>query len=177
MPECPDNAAHCKEVPDPALECRIVQAAVRHVCEGNAEASEYLSRCEKAALCIAEPRSIAFRPLIKRSPEKHWNIKFLREPGTLIFRTEVAVGQEETINFNGNLNEDPENIYSVYYPTVARRVVEKKVSVKLPASADNTYTLNFRPLDPGIVLEKIVVNYGGYQPSYLFGNESPCKRK
>lgn len=86
-------------------------------------------------------------------------------------------GQEETINFNGNLNEDPENIYSVYYPTVARRVVEKKVSVKLPASADNTYTLNFRPLDPGIVLEKIVVDYGGYQPSYLFGNESPCKRK
>lgn len=86
-------------------------------------------------------------------------------------------GQEETINYNGNLNEDPENIYSVYYPTVARRVVEKKVSVKLPASADNTYTLNFRPLDPGIVLEKIVVDYGGYQPSYLFGNESPCKRK
>ena len=86
-------------------------------------------------------------------------------------------GQEVTINFNGNLNEDPENIYSVYYPTVARRVVEKKVSVKLPASADNTYTLNFRPLDPGIVLEKIVVDYGGYQPSYLFGNESPCKRK
>ena len=86
-------------------------------------------------------------------------------------------GQEETVNFNGNLNEEPENIYSVYYPTVARRVVEKKVSVKLPASADNTYTLNFRPLDPGIVLEKIVVDYGGYQPSYLFGNESPCKRK
>ena len=86
-------------------------------------------------------------------------------------------GQEETVNFNHNLNEDPENIYSIYYPTVARRVVEKKVRMKLPASADGTYTLNFRPQDPGIVLEKIVVDYGGYQPSYLFGAESPCKRK
>ena len=86
-------------------------------------------------------------------------------------------GQEETVNFNHNLNEDPANIYSIYYPTVARRVVEKKVRMKLPASADGTYTLNFRPQDPGIVLEKIVVDYGGYQPSYLFGNESPCKRK
>lgn len=86
-------------------------------------------------------------------------------------------GQEETVNFNHNLNEDPANIYSIYYPTVARRVVEKKVRMQLPASTDGTYTLNFRPQDPGIVLEKIVVDYGGYQPSYLFGNESPCKRK
>ena len=84
---------------------------------------------------------------------------------------------EVTVNFNSDLNEDPENIYSIYYPTVARRVVEKKVRVKLPASGDGTYTLNFRPRDPGIVLEKIVVDYGGYRPSYLFGNESPCERK
>lgn len=86
-------------------------------------------------------------------------------------------GQEETVNFNRDLNEDPENIYTVYYPTIARRVVEKQVRLKLPVSADGTYTLNFRPLDPGIVLEKIVVDYGGYQPAYLFGNESPCRRK
>lgn len=85
-------------------------------------------------------------------------------------------GQTETVNFNGNLNEDPENVYSIYYPTVARRVVEKKVRMKLPASSDGTYTLRYQPLDPGIVLEKIVVDYGGYQPSYLFGNESPCSR-
>ena len=86
-------------------------------------------------------------------------------------------GQEEAINFNHNLNEDPENIYSIYYPTVARRVVEKTVRMKLPESADGTYTLNFEPKDPGIVLEKIVVDYGGYEPSYLFGEESPCTRK
>jgi hypothetical protein len=31
-------------------------------------------------------------------------------------------------------------------------------------------------LDPGIVLEKIVIDYGGYKKSYLFMDESPNKR-
>ena len=31
-------------------------------------------------------------------------------------------------------------------------------------------------LDPGIVLEKLVVDYGGYKKSYLFMNESKSKR-
>ena len=86
-------------------------------------------------------------------------------------------GDGQTINFNHNLNEDPENIYSVYYPTVARRVVEKQARLKLPTAGNGMYTLVFKPQDPGIVLEKIVVDYGGYKPSYLFMNESPCKRK
>ena len=75
------------------------------------------------------------------------------------------------------MNEDPENIYSIAYPTGASRVVEKTVRMKLPEAADGPYTLNFEPKDPGIVLEKIVVDYGGYEPSYLFGEESPCTRK
>ena len=79
----------------------------------------------------------------------------------------------QTQFFNERLNEDPQNIYSVYYPTVARRVVET-VS-ELPASA-GWQELVLRPLDPGIVFEKIVVDYGGYQPSFLFGTESPAVR-
>ena len=31
-------------------------------------------------------------------------------------------GDNKTVNFNSNLNEDPENIYTVFYPTVAGRV-------------------------------------------------------
>ena len=31
--------------------------------------------------------------------------------------------------------------------------------------------------EPGTVLEKIVVDYGGYKPSYLFMEESPCKKQ
>jgi hypothetical protein len=38
-------------------------------------------------------------------------------------------GNEETVNFNHNLNELPENVYSVFYPTVARRVIEKEVTL------------------------------------------------
>jgi hypothetical protein len=32
------------------------------------------------------------------------------------------------------------------------------------------------PEDPAIVFEKIVVDAGGYQPSFLFGNESAYTR-
>ncbi len=86
-------------------------------------------------------------------------------------------GNEETVNFNHNLNELPENVYSVFYPTVARRVIEKEVTLTLPASSDGTYTLDFKPLHPAVVLEKIVVDLGGYRKSYLFMDESECTRK
>ncbi len=76
------------------------------------------------------------------------------------------------VNFNGDLNEAEENIYSVYYPTVASRVVSKTVDMPLSPD-DQLHTLTFQPNDPGIVLEKIVVDMGGYQSQYLFGKESP----
>lgn len=91
-----------------------------------------------------------------------------------------AVGFEKggikTVNFNSDLNEDPENIYTKFYPTVARRVVEKKIELEVPTSSDGTQILTLSPLDPGIVFEKIVVDFGGYKPSYLFMNESPNNR-
>ena len=77
--------------------------------------------------------------------------------------------------FNDRLNEAPENIYSVFYPTVARRVVEKVVELPL-SSQTSTHTLTLHPCDPAIVFEKIVVDAGGYQPQFLFGNESDVKR-
>lgn len=82
------------------------------------------------------------------------------------------------VNFNGNLNEAPENIHAVYYPTVARRVIEKTVRLKVPkADVDGSVTLSLSPLDPGVVFEKIVVDAGGYKKSYLFGEESPVTRR
>lgn len=74
--------------------------------------------------------------------------------------------------FNANLNEKPENIYDVYYPTVARRVVIEKIDLELP-SGTSLHDLVIEPLDPGIVFEKVVVDWGGYSESYLMGNESP----
>ena len=82
-------------------------------------------------------------------------------------------GAKQTHRFNERLNEDPKNIHSVYYPTVARRVVETVSD--LPARA-GWQELVLRPLDPGIVFEKIVLDYGGYTPRFLFGDESPAAK-
>lgn len=93
--------------------------------------------------------------------------------GGLTYRVQLDQGEAQTVNFNHNLNEKKENIYSIYYPTVARRVVESIVT--LPVVEGEFHTLTIKPNDPAIVFEKIVVDAGGYKPSYLFMNESTCK--
>lgn len=112
--------------------------------------------------------SVAVRVVTKST------LAFQRRDG---HRYNVALdgAQPVTVNFNKNLNEDPENIYSVFYPTVARRVVETVTELPVTGKGD-LHTLEISPLDPGIVIEKIVVDFGGYQPSYLFGKESEAKR-
>lgn len=92
--------------------------------------------------------------------------------GGLEYEVSVDGGTPQTVNFNSNLNEKPENIYSIYYPTVARRVVES--TVKFPMTK-GLHTLKFRPKDPNIILEKIVIDLGGYHQQFLFGEESPRK--
>ena len=79
-------------------------------------------------------------------------------------------GEMEEVNFNGRLNEKPENIYSTFYPTVARRVVEKKVSLDV-AKGRRAHRLVLAPLDPGIPFEKVVVSWGDGPNGYLFGFE------
>ena len=64
------------------------------------------------------------------------------------------------------MNEEPENVYTTLYPTVARRVVESQVKLELPISQDGLQTLTLKPLDPGIVFEKIVVDFGGYRKTF-----------
>ena len=81
------------------------------------------------------------------------------------------------VNFNADLNEKPENIYSRFYPTVARRVIEKQVKLEVPVTSDGTHLLTLTPLDPGIVFEKLVIDWGGYQPSALFMDESLNRRE
>lgn len=78
--------------------------------------------------------------------------------------------------FNSRLNEKPENIYSVYYPTVAGRVAVEKIELELPQGV-SVCDLEICPLDPGIVFEKIIVDFGGYKGGYLMGNESSYIRE
>ena len=78
-------------------------------------------------------------------------------------------GEEmKEVNFNGRLNERPENIYSTFYPTVARRVVAKTVSLDVPKGR-RSIKLVLAPLDPGIPFEKVVVSWGDGPKGYLFG--------
>ena len=79
-------------------------------------------------------------------------------------------GKSETINFNKTLLDKQPYMYSVFYPTVARRIIEKEV--ELPVCNGNLHELTLRPQHPGLVFEKIVVDFGGYKPSYLFMDES-----
>ena len=81
----------------------------------------------------------------------------------------------QTVNFNSTLVDRQPYMYSVFYPTIARRIVEKVV--ELPVGSGAVHTLTLHPCHPGIVFEKIVVDYGGYQPQYLFGAEAEvCKQ-
>lgn len=98
-----------------------------------------------------------------------------RNKGGMTYTLNIDGAGDKTVNFNDNLNETPENIYNVYYPTVARRVVEKVVELPMGGGNDGIHTLTFIPNDPGIVLEKLVVDFGGYTGQYLFGGESPRK--
>ena len=77
----------------------------------------------------------------------------------------------QTVNFNETLVDRQPYMYSVFYPTIARRVVEKVVELPV-CKSQATHDLVVRPRHPGIVFEKLVVDFGGYQPSYLFGAES-----
>ena len=54
------------------------------------------------------------------------------------------------------MNEKPENIYSIYYPSITTRIVDKVIELELPASSDGIRTLT--PNDPAIVFEKIVID-------------------
>jgi hypothetical protein len=54
------------------------------------------------------------------------------------------------------------------------RIVEKVV--ELPVGRNSIHELTLHPRHPGIVFEKIVIDFGGYKPSYLFGHESEATR-
>ena len=95
--------------------------------------------------------------------------------GGLTYTVAIDGGEPQRINFNHNLNEAKENIYSIFYPTVARRVVESVVTLPI-RNNEAAHQLTLCPEDPAIVFEKIVVDAGGYQPSFLFGEESFCRK-
>jgi hypothetical protein len=92
------------------------------------------------------------------------------------YTVSIDGGEEQTVNFNKTLVDRQPYMYSEFYPTIARRVVEKVVELPFNGNTD-THELTLRPLQPGIVFEKVVVDFGGYRQAYLFGNESEVWKK
>lgn len=95
-----------------------------------------------------------------------------RNKGGMAYDVAIDNGKAVAVNFNKNLVDRQPYMYSEFYPTVARRVVEKTVTLPVDAAGDSMHTLTLRPHDPGIVFEKIVIDWGGYKPSYLYMDES-----
>lgn len=85
-------------------------------------------------------------------------LDFLNKGG-LTYSVSVDGGTPVTVNFNADLNEKPENIYTVYYPTIATRVIDKEVEVEIAATADELHTVTLIPHDPAIVFEKLIIDY------------------
>lgn len=81
--------------------------------------------------------------------------------GGLTYGVSLDGASPVEVNFNKDLNEKPENIYNIYYPTIATRIVDKVIELELPASSDSIHTLTLTPNDPAIVFEKIVIDGRG----------------
>ena len=78
--------------------------------------------------------------------------------GGLTYGVSIDGATPVEVNFNKDLNEKPENIYNIYYPTIATRIVDQVIELELPATADGIHTLTLTPNDPAIVFEKIVID-------------------
>ena len=98
-----------------------------------------------------EPRKVRIHVIIKSTLD-------YQNKGGMTYGVSVDGAEPILVNFNHNLNEKPENIYDIYYPTVATRIIDKVIEVELPATTDGVHTLTLTPNDPAIIFEKIVVD-------------------
>ena len=101
-----------------------------------------------------EPRKVRIHVIIKSTLD-------YQNKGGMTYGVSVDGAEPVIVNFNHELNEKPENIYSIYYPTVATRIIDKVIELELPASSDGIHTLTLTPNDPAIVFEKIVIDGRG----------------
>ncbi|WP_281297524.1 glycosyl hydrolase 115 family protein [Flavobacterium limnophilum] len=90
----------------------------------------------------------------------------------------VAVSFQDKTERILNINKDLTwaNNYSKMYPAGAARMIETTVTLALPKTSDEFYTLTLKLLDPGIVIYKVIVDLGGFEQTHLKMDESPYKR-
>lgn len=92
---------------------------------------------------------------------------------TLGHRYKVAIdGEEVEVNYNGQYTE--ENPY-LTFDIVATRVIETVTDLKIKDAESHIVTIT--PIEGGMVLEKLVLDFGGYDRQHLFGVESPLRNE
>ncbi|MDR0332836.1 MAG: glycosyl hydrolase 115 family protein [Dysgonamonadaceae bacterium] len=93
------------------------------------------------------------------SPTLNWNAnKGLR------YAVSINGGEEQIVNINGHYRGE-------LGPWQGERII--KTSTKHYINQTGRNTIRFRVLEPGIVLQKLILNMGGLKPNYLGAPQSP----
>ncbi|QIK60872.1 glycosyhydrolase [Dysgonomonas sp. HDW5A] len=82
----------------------------------------------------------------------------------LRYAVSIDGGEEQIVNFNQTFTERERENW------VANSIIESITNFRIDKSG--LHTIRFRVLDPGIVLQKIMLDLGGLKPSYLGAPES-----
>lgn len=93
-------------------------------------------------------------------------LPFIRHEGHR-YNLSIDGGAAKEVNYNGDCVE--ENQWHMY-DVVATRIIEKVETLSVSGAGD--HVLSIAPIEPGLVVEKIVIDFGGYSKSHLFGTES-----
>ena len=81
----------------------------------------------------------------------------------LRYALSIDGGKEEIVNFNGHYD-------GLLGKWQGERIIQS--ATKMSINAAGNHTLRIRVLEPGIVFQKIILNFGGVKPSYLGAPES-----
>lgn len=100
-------------------------------------------------------------------------LPYLRSNGHR-YTVSIDGGSPVEVNYNGDCTE--ENTYHTF-DVVATRIIETETDLKTSNTSDNMHIITITPIDPGMALEKIIVDYGGYEKQHLFGTESSFKNE
>ncbi len=85
----------------------------------------------------------------------------------LSYAVSVNGGAETIVNFNGVYDD------RLHDQWVANRIIESVSLHEFPVPGH--YTVRFRALNVGVVLQKLIIDMGGLKPSFLGPPESPLK--
>ncbi len=87
-------------------------------------------------------------------------LNFMHLPGGMQFEVSIGGSNAQVVSLNGD-----DNVNRTWEKWVANNCIVKQV--KLPMGAGNKLTLRYRPVHAGMVLQHLVIDFGGFKPAYL----------